>query len=103
MDFKLLLARLMGDQAFREAQAQALSTGKGYDFQPRISRAGTLNPILQNAENMESRREELFGNIARELGPPPPGFYDLQRNLEMRQQVQKNRDAILQNALKVGV
>ena len=108
MDLRSQIARLlMGDQAWREKQAQALALppspyGDMY-YPPTISRAGAANPYFQRDEEKEAKREDLVNRITREIGPPPPGFWDLQRNLEMRKSIQENQQRLLQEALKQGV
>ena len=91
MDIRALIANLLGN---REAQAQGLSLGNGFDqggIVPQLQqRTQVMQALDAQAGEKEAQRQAILAKIAAELGPMPPGFLEKLQMNEGKASFQQN-------------
>lgn len=101
MDISALIAQLLGS---REAQAQGLSLGNGFDqggFTSQIQQKVQLMQRLDGqAAEKEAQRQAILAKIAAELGPMPPGFLE---KIQMNEGIDSFRQNTAKRMLEGGV
>jgi hypothetical protein len=73
-----IFQRLMDEQAWREQQAQKLSSGLGsmpYSFQEQMDvRAPVLQKYFNQADNKDMQSDAIVKSLENQLGPKPNWF-----------------------------